>query len=395
VRVAHFDPTSRRVVGASWDGTARVWDASAPYLRWSSPALSDDCGLGNSLQPDRRYVAIGCLDHATQIWDTARDRLVAELPSVTLPGGDFEPAFPAVSADGERAAIARGSHVEIYELPSGKLLQTIAHRAAVSTVAFADAGRDVISGAVDGSIAVSRGSLPPISLPLAVDIGAGIDAAVILADGRIVATDAHRRLRVIDPDRGEILADLETTTRVGLLRVSPDGRHLITIPSYRAEAAPATLWDLQSNRLIAHLVGHVGQVFSARFVNGAIVTAGGDGTARIWDSGTGQLRQTFRISSRFLADATLSGDGALMVAGDADGVLQFWDVATSRAVWRLRAHRSYLVAIHFEGDDIVTRGFGGDIARWRLSSPEQIIEACAPANEVAGSSGEPCDIVKR
>ncbi|HEX7840567.1 MAG TPA: hypothetical protein VF469_23975 [Kofleriaceae bacterium] len=28
VRVAHFDPGARRVVGASLDGTARVWDAA-------------------------------------------------------------------------------------------------------------------------------------------------------------------------------------------------------------------------------------------------------------------------------------------------------------------------------------------------------------------------------
>lgn len=46
VRVAHFDPDSRRVVGASKDGTARVWDASSPYRRWNSPPISDDCGFG-------------------------------------------------------------------------------------------------------------------------------------------------------------------------------------------------------------------------------------------------------------------------------------------------------------------------------------------------------------
>jgi hypothetical protein len=29
-----------------------------------------------------------------------------------------------------------------------------------------------------------------------------------------------------------------------------------------------------------------------------------------------------------------------------------------------------------EGADIVTRGFSGDVSRWRLPRPEQVIEAC-------------------
>jgi len=104
VRTAHFDPTSRRVVGASWEGTARIWDATSPYLRWSSPPISDDCGLVSSLEPDHRFIAIGCGDRNTRVWDTAQDRLLAELPSVTPIDGGFASAFPAVSSAGERAA---------------------------------------------------------------------------------------------------------------------------------------------------------------------------------------------------------------------------------------------------------------------------------------------------
>jgi WD40 repeat protein len=91
IRVAHFDPTSRRVVGASLDGTAWVWDATPPYRRWSSPPVSDDCGLMGGVDPDQRYVAVGCRGNATRVWDTARDQLLAELPSVTqVEGGECQ-----------------------------------------------------------------------------------------------------------------------------------------------------------------------------------------------------------------------------------------------------------------------------------------------------------------
>jgi WD40 repeat protein len=386
VRVAHFDPSARRVVGASWDGTARVWDATAPYRRWSAPPISDDCGVGSSLQPDQRFVAIGCIDHPTRVWDTSRDQLLAELPSVTQVDGDFASALPAVSADGDRAAIARGNAMAIYELPGGRLLRTVMHGAAVNAVAFAPAGHDLVSGAVDGSLLLTRDGHDPIALPTS---SGGIDAAGFLVDGRVVAVDAAKRLRVYSPDHNAVLAELEVPARVGLLRMSLDGHRSITVSSYLGTAAPPVLWDLEHYRLIAKLEGHVGRVFSARFVAGGqeIVTAGGDGAVRLWDGSTGQLRQAYRGSSLFLADATLAPDGLTIVAGGGDGLLRFWDAASGRSVWTLPAHKSHVIGIHFEGNDIVTSGFGGDISRWMLPKSERVIDAC--------SNREGCAIVSR
>jgi WD40 repeat protein/serine/threonine protein kinase len=375
VMVAHFDPSGRRVVGASWDGTARVWDATAPYRRWSSPPISSDCGFITSLESDRRFIAVGCIDHPTRVWDTTHAQLLAELPSVTQVDGDFASAFPAVSTAGDRAAIARGNTVELYELPGGRLLRTIAHGAAVNSVAFAITGRDLISGAVDGSLIVARDNGALLTLPT---VSRGIDAAGFLADGRMVAADAQRRLRVYDPG-GAVLADLEVSARVRTLRQSLDSRRLITVtvPNYMGKAAPPELWDLEHYRPIAQLESQ-GQVYSARFVSGGqIVTACGDGAARLWDGATGQLRQTYRGGSRFLVDVTLSPDGSMIVAGGGDGLLRFWDAASGRPLWTMLAHKSYLVGIRVEGDDIVTRGFSGDISRWTLPKPNQVIEACS------------------
>jgi len=383
VRVAHFDPSAHRVIGASWDGTARVWDATAPYRRWSSPPISNDCGVVSSLEPDRRVIAVGCIDHPTRIWDTANGHLLAELPSVTQVDGDFASAFPAVSAAGDRAAIARANTVEVYELPGGRLLRTIAHGAAVNAVAFAIGGRDLVSGAVDGSLLVTRDNGAQLALPIS---SGGIDAAGFLPDGRVVAADAQRRLRVYDPG-GAVLADLEISARVRTLRMSSDSRRLITVPSSLGKVAPPELWDLEHYRLVAQLESE-GQAYSARFVaGGQIVTACRDGAARLWDGATGQLRQTYPGGPRFLVDVTLSPDGSMIVAGGGDGLLRFWDAASGRPLWTMPAHKSLLVGIRVEGDDIVTRGFSGDISRWTLPKFEQVIEAC--------SDHERCGIVAR
>ncbi len=363
VRTAHFDPSSRRVLGASWDGTARIWDASSPYLRWHAPTISDDCGVVASLEPDQRIVAIPCRNRATRVWDTSRNTLLAELPAATAPGHGLELVLPAVSAAGDLAAIPRGDAVELYELPGGRLLRTVRHSAAVSALAFSAAGRELISGAVDGSLLVTRDSGEPLTLPAA---SRGIDAVAILADGRALVADVRGRVRVIAVDRGNVLAELEAPSRIGLLRPSPAGDRLVGVPEESA-AAPPVLWDLTSYRMVAQLKGHVGYVFAARWVAGdRILTAGSDGVARMWDSAGAKLVE-YSGSTRFLADAALSPGGDFVVGGGADGRLRFWDAVTGRALWTTPAHIGALVSIRYEGEDIVTRGVGGDVSRWRLS----------------------------
>jgi len=374
VRTMHFDPTSDHVIGASWGGTARVWSATSPYRRWSSPPIAANCGLATSLEPDRRFIAVGCRGRNTSVWDTAHNQLLAELPSVTPVAGDFASAFPAVSETGDRAAIARGETVEVYELSSRRLVRVIKHDAAVNAVAFAPTGHDLVSGAIDGSLLVTRDDHEPISLPAS---AGGIDAVGFLADGRPVATDAQGRLRVYDPDRAVVIADLDLATRVRLLRPSPDGTRLVTIPSYTGKAVPPMLWDLEHYRLVAQLEGHVGQAFSARYIDGghAIITVGADGIARLWSGETGELLNTYHSTSLFLTDSVVTSDRSMIIAGGSDGLLWFWDLATARPLWTLQAHSSDIVGIHLEGDEIVTRGFSGDVSRWILPKPEEIIEA--------------------
>jgi WD40 repeat protein len=374
VPAAHFDPGSRRVVGASWDGTARVWDASSPYLRWGSSPIGAECDTVDSLEPDQRFVAVSCRNHGTRVWDTKRGELLAELPVVTPVEGDYYSALPALSSTGDRAAIAHRNNVEVYALPSGQLLRTISHPAAVNAVAFAPAGHDLVSGAVDGSLLLTRDDREPIALPTSMT---GIDAAAILADGRVVVADAGAQLRVIDPGRNALLMNLAAPSRIRLLRPSPDGTRLVTI-SIRSKQGAPVLWDLDQHRLIAQLDGHVGRVFTARFVatGSEILTAGADGTARLWNAATGSPRHSFHGDSHFLFDAVLAPDGSVVVAGGSDGLLRFWDASTERLLWTVQAHKFYVIGVHYEGAEIVTRGFAGDISRWELPRSDSVIEAC-------------------
>jgi len=371
IRVVHFDPSSRLVVAASWDGTARIWDVISPYQRWISAPVSDHCGVVASLVPDRRFVAVPCRGLPTRIWDTARNELIGELPGVAPSNGDVGDSFPAVSTAGDRAAIMRDNIVEIFLLPGGKRIRTVRHAATVKQIAFGSNSHDLVSGSIDGVVFVTRDGHEPMEFPRS---PGSIDSVTLLADGRVVSSDSLYHLRIYDSVHGGLMHDLVSPSRAMLLRTSDKDDRLVTVANYTSADAPV-LWDLENYRLIGRLAGHVGLVRSARFVDGGakILTTGADGAVRMWDSVNGQLRQSYHGSARFLADATLDPGREMIVAGGGDGLLRFWNAKTGRALWAIQAHKSYIVGLHFEGNDIVTRGFGGELARWTLPNSQTVI----------------------
>jgi WD40 repeat protein len=304
------------------------------------------------------------------VWDTAHDRLLAELPNSTPVEADgFISAAPAVAVAGDLAVIPRGTAAAIYGLPGGRLLRTLEHGAAVSVIAVADSGRATMSAAIDGSVRVIRDD----GTELALQASAGVSAAALLPDGRILVADVERRLRAFAVD-GAVLSDLPLPVRVYSLRYAA-GR-LVALPSRDSDEGAPLLIDVDTSRVVARLNGHIGQVLSARWVSGPrVLTAGTDGTAKLWDGVTGRLLQTFSGGPRFLSDAVLMS-GSMVVGGDADGLLRFWDAASGAKLWTHPAHKSAVLGVHLEGSDVVTRGFTGEISRWRLPQSEAVIDAC-------------------
>src|ERR1044071_4739289 len=137
------------------------------------------------IHPDLKpsnVMVISWRDRPTRVWDTVQGRQLAELPSASPIEGSFASAVPVVSDGGDRIAIARGSVVQMYGLPGGQLLRSIDHPAAISAVAFALTGRDLVSGAVDGSVRVTRDD----GAELMLHASSGVDAVGLLPDGRVI-----------------------------------------------------------------------------------------------------------------------------------------------------------------------------------------------------------------
>jgi len=334
-------------------------------------AINDDCSPITSLEPDRRFLAIFCTDQPTRVWDTAQDRLVAELPSVTQVRGRFRTTYPAVSAAGDRAAIARGNDVKVYELPGARLLRTIKHGAPIHVVAFAATWARHRQRSHRRSVIVTR------------DNGTLNDAADLASWHRHSGVPPRRPSR-----RGgcwTASADLRLGERrlltsrlehcVGTLRMSSDGHRLVTVTIFRARS-PRRSCGTRSAMPVAQLASRgEGQVYSARFVaRGEVITAAATALSA---SGMGTPASSVRptrwlaLSRRCQLSAMAPCSSAAVAMVSCDSGRPPRDVRCDDAGRMLPSHR-----VHFEGADIVTRRIFGRYCAMGLARPEQVIEAC-------------------
>jgi WD40 repeat protein/serine/threonine protein kinase len=383
--------TGEQLATLSGDGAERASIAWSKDGRWLAASGGDDVRVfdartwtevvripGASIQcldfdPAGARLAVGTKSGDASMWDIPSGARLRHLREVGEPVDQV--AFAPV---GDLIAVAtRDGSMQVWH--DGKPQRSITTRSRIYALEFDPWGTSVLAATGEGTIVVADPTSDLVSAVLEGPSGLMIDAHFDPISRRIagVSWDGTARVWNADPTylRGGVLTEAPIPVGSQRNRTSPDGRLEITIP---ANDNPPELWTLKPSRhRLAPLNGHSGHVRSARFVDGedVAVTAGADGTARLWDTRTGALVQTFRSSgasaSRYLADAALHA--SLVVAGGGDGALRFWDRATGEQIWTLQASRSAIIGVDFAGDDVVSHDAEGHVARWVLASPKAVI----------------------
>jgi WD40 repeat protein/tetratricopeptide (TPR) repeat protein len=107
------------------------------------------------------------------------------------------------------------------------------------------------------------------------------------------------------------------------------------------------------------LVGHRNAVYGVAFSpdGSRIVTAGYDGTARVWDAATGQPVLTFSGHRNYVLSVAFSPDGRRIVTGGGQwaqearpDVAKVWDAATGRELLTLSGHAGCIWSVAFSPD---------------------------------------------
>jgi WD40 repeat protein len=239
-----FRPDGLAVATSSMDGTARVWDATnaAPLAEFKvvgprypaqPPDMPSTLAAVGSLawRPDGQRLATGDYSGAVYEWTVGKDR-----PTTTMRGHTDDVTALQYSADGERLVSGSADRTaKIWKPASGALERTLELRNEVKVVAFS----------------ADRARLVTVSSP----------------DDARVWHLGHGHAEVLKGSRWPRSASF-----------SADGAYLVT-----TDEDVAALWRGHGAAGIEVLRGHDAELIDARFTDdGRIVTAGVDGSVRVW-----------------------------------------------------------------------------------------------------------------
>ncbi|MDP6505833.1 MAG: serine/threonine-protein kinase, partial [Planctomycetota bacterium] len=153
---------------------------------------------------------------------------------------------------------------------------------------------------------------------------------------------------------------------------SPKGEQILTA----GFDGTARLWNVRTGKVIRTLKGHRGAVYSASFSrNGKwIVTAGVDKTAILWDAKSGKIRRTLKGHDGDVRSAAISPDGHQILTGSTDSTTRLWPANSSKNPKIIRGHAGPINSVAWspDGTQFLTASDDRTARLWNSRTGEQI-----------------------
>jgi WD40 repeat protein/serine/threonine protein kinase len=369
VYAAAYSPDNTRIVTASADKTARIWDAH------SGKQLAVLSGHGDTVDaaaysPDGTYIITGSRDKTARIWDARSGKQLAVLSG----HGDFVFAA-AYSPDGTRIVTASADKTaRIWDAHSGKQLAVLSgHGDAVDAVAYSPDGTHIITASRDKTARIWDARS---GKQVAVLSGHGdfVYAAAYSPDGTHIITGSRdKTARIWDAHSGKELAVLSGHgDYVHAARYSPDGTRIVTASADKT----GRIWDARLGKELTLLSGHGDSVYSAAYSpdGTSIVTTSQDKTARIWDAHSGKQFAMLLGHGDTIYGAGYSPDGTRIVTASEDKTARIWDAHSGKQLGVLLGHGDIVFTAVYspDGTRIVTASADKTARIWDAHSGKQL-----------------------
>src|SRR6266480_3050899 len=325
VNSAQFSPDGRRVVTASYDKTARLWDV-ASGKQIGAPMKHEDTVWSAQFSSDGQRVVTASQDKTARLWDAVNGKPIGETMKheESVNSAQFSP-------DGQRILTASSDKVALWDAASGK----------------------------------------PIGEPMKHENY--VNAAQFSPDGQRVVTASLAKAALWDAASSKLIGEpMKHESLVKSAQFSPDGQRVVTASLDKT----ARLWDAVSGRPIGEPMKHENGVNSAQFSPDGqqVVTASDDETARLWDAASGKpIGEPMKHGNR-VNSAQLSPDGQRMVTASDDKTVRLWDAASGKPIGEPMKHKGGLLSAQFspDGQRVVTASEDKTARLWDATSGKPI-----------------------
>jgi len=409
VHTARFDASNRRIVTASADKTARIWDVASGQTLLP-PLRHDALVLSAEFSRDGERVLTASLDGTGRIWDAQTGRLVALLkhdgPVVCAqfsPDGllavtasydgsarvwdgrtgepvsnplkhDGRVTYAGFTADGERViTLSLDKTARLWDARTGKPVSPpLPHESAPTKADVSPDGKLFATGSWNGYVRFwDAHTGEPMFKPIFLDNI--VWTLKFSPDGERIAIGAGVVGRVWDVHSGEPLTPVVVhDEQVSDVQFSPDGAMVVST----AGDGVVRLWDSRTGEALAQPIRHSGGVWESRFGAGgtSLVTASQDGTARLWKLHQKLVELTFAHSNSVRA-AKFSPNGKFIVTGGGDNIAQVWDADTGRPIGSRMEHNQGLRHAEFspDGTRVVTVAFDSRARIWDAQTGQLLV----------------------
>jgi WD40 repeat protein len=411
INVAAYSPDGARILTASDDGTARIWDAESGA---EIAALRPEAGEIKSavFSPDGKRVALAVGDATARIWDitTGRDRVILKGHKESLKSLAFDP-------EGKRVVTASlDGTARIWDAESGTALAVLTgHTGPVDSAVFSASGRRVVTSSWDGTARVWDANDGGEVAILKGHSGWVRNAMFDHTGKRVLTEGQDGTARIWDAESGREITVLKKLSELGggpfasvdaRIWDADSGKEIVALCAEGMRRVPfdaackravtpssdntVRIWDAESGKLSADLKGHTGEVRVAAFSpNGKqVVSASSDHTARIWDVEDGAARAKFTGHTESIYRATFSPDGQRVATASFDNSARIWDASSGREIMTLNGHTGAVLSARFDplGKRVVTASADGTVRIWNAESGKEVLVLRGHTNRVESAA---------